>query len=220
MCSELSAERGRPRTSAPRQKSRPVHSSSSRRCAHEDRAVEDVGRGQVLALQVALVGLRGERAHAVALQALRPIRVLVLDLEDRGYGVRAGLLELGHRGVEVRAAKAGRRGLHRHDRIRAEAQAVHRLQRMLHDRDQADGVGGQLRRPHERHLRAPLACGLRDLLVFRRDDDPVEPLGLARRADGPGDERTPRDVHEVLARDRLRPASGRDDGEYLPWRGL
>src|SRR5688572_29606817 len=86
---------------------------------------------------------------------------------------------------------------------------------MLHDRDEAHGVGGQLRRPHKRDLRAPLARGLRDLFVFGRDDDTVEALRFTRRPDGPGDQRTSGDVDEVLARDRLRSAPGRNDSEYL-----
>ena len=77
-----------------------------------------------------------------------------------------------------------------------------------------DGVQGRTA------LRAPAAGRLRDLLVLGGDADAVEPLRFTCRPDHPGDQRPSRDVDQVLARDRLGPATGRDDGQHLHGVGL
>src|SRR5258707_648075 len=79
--------------------------------ADEDGAVEDVGRGQVLALEVALVGLRGEWAHAVALETFGPVGMLVLDLDPPRAGMTAStfmrpLSCRGARGMDCSRARA------------------------------------------------------------------------------------------------------------------
>ena len=61
---------------------------------------------------------------------------------------------------------------------------------------------------------APQARATRgDLVVVRAHDDPGEDAALERGLDGIGDERAPLHLADVLPRDALRAAAGRDHRE-------
>ena len=75
-------------------------------------------------------------------------------------------------------------------------------------------VGGQLRRPQERDLRAVGAGHLRHVRVVGRDDDAVHVAAAAGGVDGVGEERAVAQALDVEVGHGVRPAARGDDGDH------
>ena len=85
---------------------------------------------------------------------------------------------------------------------------------VLHDGQGRGVVAPERGGAHERHIRTGRPTDRRDLLVVGAHDHAMESVAERERGiDGVNDERFAAQVDDVLARDRLGPAAGRNDCE-------
>ena len=89
------------------------------------------------------------------------------------------------------------------------------FQRMLEDRQVCSAILGKLRRAQERRLGAVFARDGGDLFVIGRDDHPRDGFSREARLDAVGNQGVPGKVLDILARDALGTAPGRDDRQHF-----
>ena len=124
------------------------------------------------------------------------------------------------RGSDIVCAAEGTCRQHDRQDVESLPPIGERLDGVEGDHVNLDRIDREFRRPHERRLQSVPPGDGSDLVVFRRDDQPVEAAGIPRGLRRPPEKRLAAEGADVLAGEPGRGGLGRDETQDARWRGI